>query len=289
MSMTTPDYAIMATIDAVARFVDSSPMHCSKNIVGSSLSAALWQHSPKTRRFEGHECHILALSLRGDAHLEQIANGRSVWRGAAPGSIVLLRSAEYSDWVLDGSFEMLHLYLDSSRIPTAAGSAILDRPFRDPVLTQLGQAAAMALRDSGGDNRYVAPLLESMQQCLIDRYFTQDRTPDSSQCGGLAGFAQRKVEGYIQDHLSTEIAVEQLAAIIGLSAGHFTRAFRSSYGISPHQFIIERRIAWATALLRDSNMSITKIALAAGFSSPSHFGAQFKKRLGISPIAFRRH
>lgn len=287
--MKTPDDAIMATIDAVARFVDGSPMHCSKDIVGGTLSAALWQHSPKTRRFEGHECHILALSLRGDAHLEQIANGRSVWRGAAPGSIVLLRSAEYSDWLLDGSFEMLHVYLDSSRIPDGFGSAILDRPFRDPVLTQLGQAAAMALRDTDGENRYVAPLLETMQQCLIDRYFTQDRTPDFSHCGGLVGFAQRKVEGYIQDHLSSDIAVDQLANLIGLSTGHFTRAFRSSYGVSPHQFIIEKRIARATAMLRQSSMSITEIAQATGFSSASHFGAQFRKRLGISPVAFRRH
>lgn len=289
MQLQAANDAISATIEAVARFVDRSPIYCNRHANGGTLSAALWHHSPKTRRFEGHECHILALSLRGDSHLEQIANGRSVWRGPAPGSIVLLRSAEYSDWLLDGSFEMLHVYLDASRIPTVNGSSLLDRPFRDPVLTQLAQAAAMALRDSDGENRYVAPLLETIQQCLIDRYFAQDCAPDRNLCGGLTGFAQLKVEGYIHDHLSDDIAVERLAELTGLSTGHFARAFRSSYGMPPHQFIIEKRIARASALLQQSNMSITDIALSTGFSSPSHFGAQFRKRLGVSPFTFRRY
>mgnify|MGYP003582244289 CR=1 FL=1 len=289
MQVTSGQDAVLATIDAVARFADRSPSYRTRSIDDSPLSAALWQHSPKMRRFEGHECHILAVSLHGDSHLEQLCEGRSVWRGSAPGSIALLRSTEYSDWRLDGSFEMLHIYLDPTRIPWECGSAKLGRPFRDPVLLQLGHAAAMALRDTEGANRYVMPLLETIQQCLIDRYFTRSALPAGGNGTGLTGFTQRQIDDYVRDHLHADISIEVLADIAGLSCGHFNRAFRASYGVSPHQFLIDRRVARAAELLTQSTQSVAEIANAAGFSSSSHMGSQFKKRMGVSPAAYRRH
>ncbi|WP_457831571.1 hypothetical protein, partial [Staphylococcus aureus] len=64
------DEQLAATLDAVARFTDSRPLARIDCGGVSSLSAALWQHSPKRRIFAGHRRHILAISLRGDARLE---------------------------------------------------------------------------------------------------------------------------------------------------------------------------------------------------------------------------
>lgn len=282
--------AVLETIDAVARFTGQSPLACKSPNGQSPLSAALWRHSPKKRRFEGHRHSILAVSLRGDANLEQISNGRSVWRGAAPGSIVLLQADEPTDWFLDGPFEMLHIYLDSARIPWHLKSSRLALPFRDPLLLQLGDATAMALRENAETGTYVAPLLESLQQCLIDRYFTEaDALPaDRSGCAGLTGYARKQVETHLDAHLAEDVSIETLANLVGLSTGHFNRAFRSTYGISPYQFLLEKRIARAAHFLKETTMKVEEIATATGFSSASHLGMHFKKRMAVSPNAYRR-
>lgn len=282
------DDGFAATLDAVARFTERSPIACVAPAQGEDLSAALWQHSAKVRRFEGHQRHILGISLRGDAHLEQLLNGRSVWRGSAPGSIVLLQAPEHTDWCLDGAFEMLHVYLDSDRIPWNNQSPILERPFRDPILMQLGQATALALRDTCGQSNYVAPLLESLQQCLVDRYFQANGDALATQGAGLSAPAQRKIEGFIRENLASDIPAETLARIANLSVGHFNRAFRNSYGISPHQFLIEQRMTKAAMLLATTTIDVGTIARKTGFVSASHLGAHFKKRMGVTPLQFRR-
>lgn len=281
------DNGFAATLDAVARFTERSPIACASPAEGRSLSAALWQHSAKVRRFEGHQRHILGISLRGDAHLEQILNGRSIWRGSAPGSIVLLQAPEQTDWCLDGSFEMLHVYLDSDRIPWDNQSPILARPFRDPVLMQLGLATALALRDTCGEANYVVPLLESLQQCLVDRYFQDNRDAPVAQALGLSRPVQRRVENFIRENLASDIPAETLAKVANLSVGHFNRAFRHSYGISPHQFLIDQRVTKAALLLATTAIDVGRIARETGFVSASHLGAHFKKRMGVTPTQFR--
>lgn len=282
------DEAYAATLDAVSRFTERSPLASTQPTSECNLSAALWQHSARVQRFEGHQRHILGISLRGDAHLEQLLDGRSVWRGPAPGSIALLQATEQTDWCLDGPFEMLHIYLDSERIPWDNQLPLVSRPFRDPILLQLGRTAALALRDTGGETKYVAPLLESLQQCLIDRYFSRKHLDCAASGAGLTAMSQRRIETFIRENLTKDIPVETLARIANLSVGHFNRAFRSSFGISPHQYLIEQRIARAATLLAATTLDVATIARETGFVSSSHLGSNFRKRMGVTPLMYRR-
>ncbi len=63
--------------------------------------------------------------------------------------------------------------------------------------------------------------------------------------------------------------------------------FRQSMGVAPHQFVMQRRMARAKALLLSSNRSLTDIALACGFNSASHFSNRFKAAKGITPSQLR--
>jgi AraC family transcriptional regulator len=90
------------------------------------------------------------------------------------------------------------------------------------------------------------------------------------------------------EHAAEDLALEELAALVSLSAKHFARAFRQSTGMPPHRWLIERRIDRAKALLTEAGLNLAEIALACGFADQSHFTATFRKIVGATPGSFRR-
>lgn len=106
--------------------------------------------------------------------------------------------------------------------------------------------------------------------------------------GGLGVSRQRRVLSYIDAHLQDDLTLERLAAEIDLSPDHFGRAFRVSLGVSPLRYITQRRLHHAKTLLLDPAMSITDIAMALGYATPSHFTSNFHKATGTTPSQWRR-
>ena len=85
-----------------------------------------------------------------------------------------------------------------------------------------------------------------------------------------------------------EITVMQLAAACGLSGHHFSRAFRHSTGVAPHQWLLQRRIEKAKQLLRQSRLPLSEVAAVCGFAHQSHFTRAFARLVGVSPGRWRR-
>ena len=84
-----------------------------------------------------------------------------------------------------------------------------------------------------------------------------------------------------------EWPVRRLARVSGVSQAHFARSFKDAFGVPPHRYLLTRRIERATALLRDTDISITQIALEAGWQSMGTFGRTFFDVTGMSPTDFR--
>jgi len=97
----------------------------------------------------------------------------------------------------------------------------------------------------------------------------------------------RNVLAYIDASLAQPLTLADLAAEAALSEFHFARMFRQSMGVAPHQFVMQRRMIRAKALLLHSNQSLTSIALACGFNSASHFSNRFKAAIGLTPSQLR--
>jgi transcriptional regulator of acetoin/glycerol metabolism/AraC-like DNA-binding protein len=106
--------------------------------------------------------------------------------------------------------------------------------------------------------------------------------------GGLPPGATRRVREYVEAHLSESIELAALANIAGLSLYHFARAFKQTAGVTPHQYLLQRRIERAQEMLARTELSLSEIALAAGFSDQSHFARHFRQMLGMTPGQFRR-
>jgi AraC family transcriptional regulator len=97
----------------------------------------------------------------------------------------------------------------------------------------------------------------------------------------------RLVDDLIEARLNARLTVQDIADALGLSAGFFCRAFRTAIGQSPHEHIIDRRVARARALLADATLDLSAIALASGFASHAHMTATFRRRLGVTPRELR--
>ena len=108
----------------------------------------------------------------------------------------------------------------------------------------------------------------------------------SSYTDGLSKFKLQQITEYINEHLHEEVKLIELAAIVQISPYHFLRLFKQSTGITPHQYILQRRIDKAKYLLRQSELSITDIALRVGFCDQSHFTRCFKRLVGMTPKQF---
>ena len=99
--------------------------------------------------------------------------------------------------------------------------------------------------------------------------------------------ALQKSRDFLQANPVVDVSLRELASLSGLSPYYFVRAFRSQYGLPPHEFQLQQRIQLARRLLA-SGMSIAEVAAEAGFADQSHFTRKFKTLVGATPGQYQR-
>lgn len=106
--------------------------------------------------------------------------------------------------------------------------------------------------------------------------------------GGLPPAAMRRVIEYVEAHLNRSIELVELSAVAGLSIFHFARQFKQSAGLTPHHYLVRKRVERARELLAATDLSLSEIAFAVGFSDQSHLTRHFRHTTGTTPGEFRR-
>ena len=96
----------------------------------------------------------------------------------------------------------------------------------------------------------------------------------------------RQIDALIEERMQERLTVQDLAETLGLSVGFLIRAFRSEVGMTPHDYIMDRRLARARSLLTKSDMRIAAVAAACGFASHAHLVTVFRRYLDVSPSTF---
>jgi YesN/AraC family two-component response regulator len=92
---------------------------------------------------------------------------------------------------------------------------------------------------------------------------------------------------HISAHFSQPIPESKAAALCGMSPYRFSRTFKSTFGVTFQNYLIDYRISRAKHLLANPGMSIIDIGLSVGFNDPSYFSRAFKRRTGMSPSRYR--
>ncbi|MDY2880515.1 MAG: AraC family transcriptional regulator [Candidatus Borkfalkiaceae bacterium] len=122
--------------------------------------------------------------------------------------------------------------------------------------------------------------INGIMKILISR-FLPDIYPDDS----IVPFLD--VIEYIDKNIEREITVEELADLCSLNKIYFSNKFAKHMGISPSQFVINRRLEKAMELIKFSNLSMKEIAYKCGFQNNLYFSRIFRKKIGMTPTEFK--
>jgi AraC family transcriptional regulator len=160
-------------------------------------------------------------------------------------------------------------------------------PLRDlagSIISLLQSATKEVERDREAAKIFIAKA-SSLLQVEVAR---RDAPGTDVRSGGLPPWKIRRLKEYVEEHLSEQIRVADLSDVVGLSATHFSRAFRRSLGDAPHVYLIRRRLERARHLMLTSEMVLSELAIACGFSDQAHFCKLFRRYTGKTPGAWRR-
>jgi AraC family transcriptional regulator len=123
---------------------------------------------------------------------------------------------------------------------------------------------------------------------LLQQYGVLHKTGRRSN-GGLAPWQKRRASELLHENLHGHVRLSQIARECGLSVSHFARSFKTSFGISTHQWLIQHRIDHAKQLMSQTSMPLIEIAIQSGFNDQAAFTRAFHQFVGVSPGRWRRH
>lgn len=106
--------------------------------------------------------------------------------------------------------------------------------------------------------------------------------------GGLAAWQMRNVQTFVDMDLRSTIRIEALAGLCNLSTGHFQRAFKASFGETPHKYVTRKRMEMACRMMIDTDEPLCQIALECGMTDQAHLTNSFRRLYGIAPHAWRK-
>jgi AraC family transcriptional regulator len=172
----------------------------------------------------------------------------------------------------------------SEKHQLALGNGIEDR-FIEGVCLALHQEAANRGRSG---KLYSESLATSLALHLVRNYNAHGQPAVAPIASGqiLPARMVRQAMEFIESNLGSNLSLRDIAGCVGLSQFHFARLFKQTIGISPYQFVLNRRIERARQLLIQGELTITAIAMEVGFSDQSHLTRQFKRHCGTTPKAF---
>ena len=246
----------------------------------------------------GHYC--IGFCLRGPAQLSvRLANQPDAQEATlSPRRFLIIPADEASQWNRRGSSEMLMLYLKRELIDAVNkdvfGRSRVNLVIRlgatDPLLEQLALAVLEALQNPSLATTpvFVETLAYAFAAQLLKAHSVDaEQDPPTLACYENFRSNMARVQDFIDRSLGEDLSLEIIANQANISVCGLKRLFQRHHGTSPHQYLLERRIAKAARFLIETELPIAEVALETGFSSQSHFATAFKKKIGLSPKAYR--
>lgn len=162
-------------------------------------------------------------------------------------------------------------------------------PMASDLTASLVQLLDSAQRNLEGDREAAKASIAragSLLRIEIDR--TAAGAAQRSVPGALAGWQVHRVKAYVDEHLEGTIHICDLAAVARRSTAYFCRAFKRTFGETPHAFVIGQRLRRAVELMLTSDAALSEIAVTCGFTDQAHFCKVFRQHNGQSPAVWRR-
>jgi AraC family transcriptional regulator len=243
--------------------------------------------------------HSLLLSVTGSTHHRVRIGDKVCEAPTKPGDISLIPAGIdlHSSWTTSGDkLKTITVEFDSSLFRMFApeifnakfsnGHLVPSNYSRRPELASL---ALLFRRELDGSTRAGKLFTDTLTRLFAIEISSNAWSVSSTMPshGDRPDFRVGKAIDYIEANFFNDISLLDMADAAGLGLTHFLTRFRCQTGMTPYSYVINRRIGYATLLLRTTDMPITQIALEAGFSDQQHLTRVMRARKGQTPKSVR--
>jgi AraC-like DNA-binding protein len=241
---------------------------------------------------------MVAVELRGLRPTNVFCDGRHVRKpAAAPGTLALydLRRSWSAD--LRDPFDNLSIYMPLSSFrdfaAERAGSFVelrfdIGHILHDSVMLHLARAIVPVLeRPHEVNTLYLESLFLAVRDHIAVTYGSFSKKTTRGEWG-LTACQLRHVLEYIEANLGHDVGLADIAAASASSISSLARGFKNALGISPHQWVLKRRIALAQRLIYEGATPLSEVAVSCGFADQSHLTRVFVQKVGSAPTTWRR-
>jgi AraC family transcriptional regulator len=200
---------------------------------------------------------------------------RASWGQEDPFSLLFLEP----DYLTQVAYEMLKV--DQIQL-------LPQRAMHDPLIDQIGRSLTAELEANFLGNRLFVDSLTIALSIHLLRHYANVQQPLREHAEGLSHRKLQQVLEYIHEYLAEDISITEIAEQVEMSRYYFSRLFKQSIGVSPYQYVMQKRIERAKSLLRTTSLAISEIATQVGFSNQNQFTIQFRKFTDVTPGNYRR-
>jgi AraC family transcriptional regulator len=281
---------------------DPTPIASSQPLGWHPLLAEEFQQPPGGADLPiAWEAHSIALCLAPRPHrIHQVVGDRRYTGLYTKGDISVTPANIPASYRAEGEDHYFHVEIPAQFLQSVAHSTaeldpdrlelVTEFRVRDPQLEQTLLLLRSELHKGGGwvGQLYVESLANVLAVHLLRQYSTAQPRIALYE-GGLGDRKILQISEYIHAHLDQSIKLADLADVAGMSQFHFSRLFKQSMGISPHQYLLQQRVEQAKQLLKGSKLAIAEIALQCGFNSQSHLSKHFREAIGMTPSDYRKN
>jgi AraC family transcriptional regulator len=245
------------------------------------------------------DAYLASLKFRDYPDCECWERGRCVAKtDVRAGATYLYDLKRDPRYVIDKPFHSLFFYLPRSALSDIARQPGVPRigelsyepgvGHDDGVIRHIGASLQEGLRRPDETNQlFVDHMMLALTAHVAQTYGGLKPGAEPNR-GGLAPWQVKRACDRLESDLTGKVALQQVAAELGLSVSHFSRAFRISTGLPPHQWLLRQRVKAAKQLMTVRDLPLSEIAMSAGFANQSHFTRVFSSMVGVSPGAWRR-
>jgi AraC-like DNA-binding protein len=242
---------------------------------------------------------LVSLKLHDYPDCELWERGKCVMkRDVRAGATYLYDLKRDPRYVIDKPFHSLFFYLPRSALDNVTEQSGAPRigelacelgaGHDDAVIRHVGASLLEGLGRPDETNQLFVDHMMLALTAHVARTYGGLRRSAGLARGGLAPWQAKRACERLESDLGGKLSLHQIAAEFDLSVSHFSRAFRVSTGLPPHQWLLRQRVNTAKQLMSVRELPLSEIAISAGFANQSHLTRVFSSVVGVSPAAWRR-
>jgi AraC family transcriptional regulator len=264
--------------------------------MNDTLVSRAWVNDPIHDDVGPMEHHVIAPTLRGDGFSAVRFGSRMIRSPSISGGVTIAPRGFGGRFDCDGRPLASNVFLSRQRLQGCADELYAGRPPEllprlnfddDKLFSLLSLISAEAERPELHERLYIEQLVDLLCLQLL-RAHSAFSAQGSHVPGGLQSRQVRRVTAYMLERLDEPVELQELADLLGLSRFHLCTAFRKATGRTPHQWFLSLRMRRARELLMEERISVTDVAMAVGYHTPSAFTYAFRSFFGVTPRELRR-